>query len=80
MTEAFHREGFSVSGNFPYAGGFITTHYGGRMRPEGKAAVQIEVNQDLFLIPGTLQPDPEKMFSVRRRIHRVLERVAGILA
>jgi N-formylglutamate amidohydrolase len=78
MKEAFIQEGFSVSGNFPYAGGFVTIHYGSRICLEGKAAVQIEMNQDLFLIPGTLRPDPPKLLSVRQKILRVMEKISAI--
>jgi len=50
----FRAAGYTVSTNYPYAGGFVTTHYG---RPEsGIEALQIEVNRDLYLNPVTLAP------------------------
>ena len=50
----FQGEGYSVAVNYPYAGGFITEHYG---RPDmGVEAVQIEINRDLYLNPVTLAP------------------------
>lgn len=44
---AFEDLGFTVSRNRPYAGGFITEHYG---RPDaGVHALQIEVNRGLYM-------------------------------
>jgi N-formylglutamate amidohydrolase len=45
--------GYSVAHNKPYAGGFITEHYG---RPTRKVhALQIEINRGLYMNEGTLQ-------------------------
>lgn len=50
----FRAAGYSVSTNYPYAGGYVTSHYG---RPQnGVEAVQIEINRDLYLNPVTLAP------------------------
>lgn len=50
----FRSAGYTVSTNYPYAGGFVTTHYG---QPEtGVEALQIEINRDLYLNPVTLAP------------------------
>jgi N-formylglutamate amidohydrolase len=49
-------EGYSVSCNKPYAGGFITEHYG---RPShGVHALQIEVNRAIYMNERTLQKSP----------------------
>ena len=48
--------GYLVAANKPYAGGFITEHYG---RPaKGLHAVQIEVNRGLYVDEQTLQKKP----------------------
>lgn len=48
--------GYSVTHNKPYAGGFITEHYG---RPEkGFHAVQIEINRGLYMNEETLRKRP----------------------
>ena len=57
LTEAVEAaliaRGYEVCRNKPYAGGFITEHYG---RPErGLHALQIEVNRGLYLNERTLQ-------------------------
>jgi N-formylglutamate amidohydrolase len=48
------RLGYSVSRNKPYAGGFITEHYGEPGR--GIHAMQIEVNRCLYMDERNLQP------------------------
>jgi len=49
------RLGYSVSRNKPYAGGFITEHYG---QPHlGRHTMQIEINRCLYMDECTLQPN-----------------------
>ena len=52
--QAFTRLGFSVTRNRPYAGGFITEHYGAPAA--GVHALQIEVNRALYMNEATLEP------------------------
>ena len=47
------RRGYSVTRNKPYAGGFITEHYGQPAR--GLHAMQIEVNRSLYMDERTLR-------------------------
>lgn len=52
--QILRNKGYSVSRNKPYAGGFITEHYG---RPSsGLHALQIEINRGLYLDETTQQP------------------------
>lgn len=52
LKALFQKAGYSVAINHPYAGGFVTTHYG---RPKtGIEAIQIEINRDLYLNPAAL--------------------------
>ncbi len=54
VEAAFIRRGYSVARNYPYAGGYITAHYG---QPHlGIQALQIEINRDLYLNPVTMKP------------------------
>jgi N-formylglutamate amidohydrolase len=54
VRDQFSRLGYHVQLNRPYAGGFITEHYG---RPNlGVHALQIEVNRALYLDEQTFQP------------------------
>ncbi len=53
VRERLSRLGYHVQLNRPYAGGFITEHYG---RPQsGVHALQIEINRALYLDEQTLQ-------------------------
>ena len=53
--ESLKKLGYSVSRNKPYAGGFITEHYG---RPaSGLHALQIEINRGLYMDEATHEPN-----------------------
>lgn len=57
LQEKLQALGYNVIRNTPYAGGFITTHYG---RPNmGVQAIQIEINKDLYLNPHTFEVTDE---------------------
>jgi N-formylglutamate amidohydrolase len=65
--------GFVVARNKPYAGGFITEHYG---RPrQGLHAIQIEINRGLYMDEQTLEKSHRF-----RLIQEILAALAGILA
>lgn len=49
--------GFAAVRNKPYAGGFITEHYGRPAR--GLHALQVEINRSLYIDETTLQKKPE---------------------
>jgi len=51
----FVQAGYSVAINHPYAGGYVTTHYG--QLKTGVEAIQIEINRDLYLNPTALSPN-----------------------
>jgi N-formylglutamate amidohydrolase len=54
LKDALSAMGYDVQMNRPYAGGFITEHYG---RPARDVhAVQIEINRGLYLDEVTLRP------------------------
>lgn len=53
---AARRAGFTVQRNHPYAGGFITEHYGHVAL--GMQALQIEINRALYMDERTLEPLP----------------------
>jgi N-formylglutamate amidohydrolase len=65
--------GFVVARNKPYAGGFITEHYG---RPrQGFHALQVEANRGLYMDEHTLGRGPH--FSA---VQEVLAGLAEVLA
>jgi N-formylglutamate amidohydrolase len=76
---AFEEEGFSVSLNDPYAGGFITATYGRRLVRERKVAIQVELNQALYVdFPGRSLL-PRSVEAVRDRVSRALGKLAGLM-
>ncbi|WP_028321168.1 N-formylglutamate amidohydrolase [Desulfatiglans anilini] len=77
MADCFRDAGFSVALNHPYAGGYITTHYGKRLVKEGRFAVQIEINQSLLLDPGTRRIDTARATDVQGRIEEAFQRIAA---
>jgi len=75
MKQVFERAGFSVSLNVPYAGGFIVTHYGSALTARGKMALQIEINQNLYMEPETEEIIPEKVTDVRAGIFECFKKI-----
>jgi len=70
-----HDLGFTVSLNKPYAGGFITEHYG---RPvQGIHALQIEVNRSLYLDEHSLRKS-DGFKSLKTAIDRFLSDLMGV--
>ena len=55
----FSQAGYSVGINYPYAGGYTTSHYGAPAL--GVEAIQIEINRDLYVNPITLSPKSDYM-------------------
>jgi N-formylglutamate amidohydrolase len=76
MKESFENNGFSVSINHPYSGGFITTHYAREFSSSDMFFVQIEINQDLFLVGPGSRPVPTRLGEARSRILRSMEEIA----
>lgn len=76
MKRVFVGAGFSVGINFPYAGGFIIRHYGPKLVEQGKFAVQIEINQSLFLDEKENRILPAQLGMVRQKIADCLETIA----
>ncbi|TDR94010.1 N-formylglutamate amidohydrolase [Enterovirga rhinocerotis] len=56
VERALQARGFTVIRNKPYAGGFITEHYGAP--PIGRHALQIEINRAIYMDERTLTPLP----------------------
>ena len=56
VEEAMGRLGYSVGRNKPYAGGFITEHYGNPAT--GLHAIQLEINRALYMDERRYEPSP----------------------
>lgn len=73
--------GYSVGVNKPYAGGFITEHYGRPTR--GLHALQIEINRALYMDEKTLEPHSgmQKLGDdLRELTARLIELPADVIA
>ena len=74
-VSALRSMGYLVAANKPYAGGFITEHYG---RPaKGLHAIQIEVNRGLYVNEETLQKKPG-FGALREDLARFMNTLMGL--
>jgi N-formylglutamate amidohydrolase len=73
VQELLIAAGYTVQINRPYAGGFITEHYGRPAR--GFHALQVEVNRSLYMNEGTLEPGA-RFAALRKDLTRILSRLA----
>lgn len=76
ITRALSAAGCDVQANRPYAGGFITEHYG--RPPTGVHAIQVEINRALYLHEATLQPSAD--FGTCARIVEGMVRAVASMA
>ncbi|MEL6503960.1 MAG: N-formylglutamate amidohydrolase [Pseudomonadota bacterium] len=75
LLDQFAALGYSVARNKPYAGGFITEHYG---RPlKGLHAVQIEINRALYMQETTLALR-DGFDALQQDIETVMNRVVSL--
>jgi len=74
LEAAFYGAGLVVSRNAPFAGAFITQHYGRPSR--GRHAVQIEIDRSLYMNERLVRPSAE-FESVKRIVTDVLAAVIG---
>jgi len=79
IKKAFEKYGFSVSLNDPYPGGFITTYHGKHLAGMGKIAVQIEINQDLFMEGTPKHLSPRRLERVKTRVLQSFQEIARTL-
>ncbi len=75
IRDVFRNLGFSVSVNQPYSGGFITTHYGHELAMRGGMAVQIEINQALYVDEETLQLNRDRLGDISNRLQQVFREI-----
>ena len=59
VEAAFASAGFRVARNMPFAGAFITQHYGRPSRHQH--AIQVEIDRALYMNESTLQPNENYM-------------------
>ncbi len=77
VQAALEELGYHVARNRPYAGGFITEHYG---QPASSIHVlQIEINRALYMNEETLEPKPQ-FAAIAGDMMTMLDRTAHLLA
>lgn len=74
LVKAFELDSADVAVNKPFAGGFITQHYGNNPLPW----IQVEMNRKLYLRPPWFDPEAltladEKTADLNRRFYRALK-------
>lgn len=75
IESAFANAGFVVSRNTPFAGAYVTQHYG---RPARKQhAIQIEIDRSLYMDEATIEPRPD-FDEFRARLAGVIREVIAI--
>ncbi len=80
VERTFTKRGYSVIRNHPYAGGFVTRHYGRSAHNPSSPVqtLQIEINRDLYLNPVTLRPKPKGYAKLSRDIHEIISTLIQI--
>ena len=74
VEEALQGMGYRVRRNDPYAGGYVTRHYG---RPrEGVHALQIEVARPLYMDEARIERLP-RMAALQQDLHRLVRAMAA---
>jgi N-formylglutamate amidohydrolase len=79
LKEVFENIGFTVSINMPYSGGFITKHYGAAFVKRGGVALQIEINEDLYLAKGRRKLERHKVQDMKNKMEAVFEEIVTII-
>jgi N-formylglutamate deformylase len=72
LGEALGEQGLSVAYNTPYVGGHIIVRHGPSLLARGAAAVQMELNKDLYADPGYSRVYSERAAELSLRLERAL--------
>lgn len=79
LKEIFEKKGFTVSLNVPYSGGFITKHYGATLVKRGGVGLQIEINEDLYMVKGHRRLERRDIKDTKDRIEAVFEEILAVI-
>jgi len=77
VQAAFTDAGFRVSRNMPFAGAYISQHYGKPKR--GQHVIQIEIDRSLYLDEASIEPLPS-FADFQTRLHTVIEKIVALEA
>lgn len=70
LSELLQDQGISVAHNSPYAGGYITEHYGAPHK--NIHALQIEINRNIYMNEHTLEPH-EGFINLSNQLHKTFK-------
>ena len=73
VQAAFVRAGFRVSRNMPFAGAYISQHYGKPKR--GQHVIQIEIDRSLYMDEASVKP-LANFADFQIRLHKVIREIA----
>jgi len=77
VQAAFVRAGFRVSRNMPFAGAYISQHYGKPKR--GQHVIQIEIDRSLYMDEASVEPLVD-FADFQIRLHEVIREIAEVEA
>ena len=77
VQAAFVRSGFRVSRNMPFAGAYISQHYGKPKR--GQHVIQIEIDRSLYMDEASVEP-LANFADFQIRLHEVIKEIAEVEA
>lgn len=76
VKQIFEKEGFSVSLNRPFSGGYIVKKHG---NPEkGVESIQIEICKDLYMNEENYQYEQEKAKRVKRALSKLVQKTSAL--
>ncbi|MCF8034549.1 MAG: N-formylglutamate amidohydrolase [Desulfarculaceae bacterium] len=75
LGAALESRGLSVAYNAPYAGGQVIARHGPKLLAQGQAALQMELNKDLYADPAYSRVDHERAAELSRRLESALASV-----
>lgn len=75
IEDAFLKAGFAVSRNAPFAGAYITQHYGRPSRHQH--AIQIEIDRSLYMNEATILPN-DNFRTLRQTLRGVISELAEL--
>lgn len=77
VERAFTNAGYQLVRNSPYAGGYVTAHYGRSAKDPARAVetVQIEINRDLYLNSVTLEPKPRPYAALSKNLEDIIAQI-----
>lgn len=75
IERAFRNAGFVVARNVPFAGAYVTQHYGRPSR--NQHVVQVEIDRSLYLNEAHIRPNGQ-FHSVQKRLGQVIQEICNI--